>query len=135
MPEHGLQVTQLCPVLQHVCRAGVSEQVARAFCIDAGVLHVPLHAITELGITERLAVITQEQRLLFDVEQQLGPYRVEIPRHPVHRPLADGQQPVFVAHIRIHIRINAACKPDRITLEKAHRDRSACSVTSITLPP
>ena len=82
MAEQSLDEAQLGAVLQHVRGTGVAEQMARTRCIDAGVFQVPLHPVAEFVITERLTVIAQEQRLLADVGEKLGPHRVEVTREP-----------------------------------------------------
>lgn len=57
MSEHGLDVSQVCPILQHVRRHRMAQQVATSRHIDARLYHVAFYFVAQFSISERVTII------------------------------------------------------------------------------
>ena len=93
--EQLLDEPDVRPVLQHVCGAGVPQDVAAAFAFQPGFGQPRRHhAGHDIGI-ERAAVAGQEQRLRARVQGQTRAHGLQVMLQPVNRPRADGNDAVF----------------------------------------
>src|SRR5690348_12983778 len=74
VPEHRLNEPDVGPVLQHVRRAGVPEEVTGTRRGDARVGDVAFHHVPEPMLLEALAEVGEEERAVVTGDRKRGSY-------------------------------------------------------------
>ena len=102
MAEQLLDEADVGPVLQHVGRAGVAEQVAGAGAPDGGGVNGASHPVADKAAGEALAVAAEEQRLAAGGRLQQGPGLLQVEPQPVEGASPHRDDAVFVALALAH---------------------------------
>lgn len=82
MAQHCLNEPDICPILQHQSRHGVTEPVATARLADLGLINVITHQCRQRMGAEGVARPAQEQSPFIRTTGQLGPGFIKVFIHP-----------------------------------------------------
>ena len=95
--EYGLDVAQLCAILQHVGSHGMAEQMATASALDTGLVEQLFNLVAQVAWGDGVAVGIAEQVLFDHIGEQVRPSLIQIAAQPHQRPLADGYTAILIA--------------------------------------
>ncbi|PHM30034.1 hypothetical protein Xsze_04380 [Xenorhabdus szentirmaii DSM 16338] len=98
MPQHHLDMADIRPVVQHLGRHRVPEQVTGPRFVQLRLLPDGLRRyLGQVARTQWPAFLRDKQVAAVMLRRQFGPHLRQITRQPAQRPLADRDHPVFIA--------------------------------------